>query len=140
MAHGGWTEWLSEVEMSRGQATKFITVYEELAANGSTSNQIGLEALYQIATLPESERNQTHTTAKGEEKKPEEMTVKELRELKRQLKEAEQAKERAETSARAEKAERERLEQQSQHRYSSYLYKIVPLRLKFRRIALGDDT
>src|SRR5699024_7915411 len=42
---------------------------------------------------------QTHTTSKGEEKKPEDMTGKELREVKRQLKAEKEAKEEAEARA-----------------------------------------
>jgi len=53
----------------------------------ATSHKLGIESLYQIATLPESARTESHTIpSSGEEKKPEDMTVKELREVKRQLK------------------------------------------------------
>lgn len=50
------------------------------------SSHLGMEALYQIATLPESERTIEHETSNGKTKTPDEMTVKELRELKKQLK------------------------------------------------------
>ena len=90
LAHGEWERWVREdAKMSPGNARKFIKVFEELSGNRSTSNEIGLEALYQIATLPPEERNVPHELSTGETKKPEEMTVRELRELKRQLKETE---------------------------------------------------
>ncbi|KEZ16282.1 hypothetical protein Lp90_0083 [Lactiplantibacillus plantarum] len=47
---------------------------------------MGWQALYQIATLPEEERQKLHRLESGEEKTPDEMTVRELRELKKQLK------------------------------------------------------
>ena len=52
----------------------------------TTSSQIGLSVLYEIATLPEIERTKEHTTSNGETKNPDEMRVRELRELKKQLK------------------------------------------------------
>ena len=85
LAHGEWTEWLNNINLDRNQATKFIKIANEFA-NDWTSNHLGVDALYQIATLPESERTIEHTTSKGETKTPDEMTVKELRELKKQLK------------------------------------------------------
>src|SRR5690625_1185237 len=80
-----WERWCKEeIGMSRGNANKFIQIYEEL---GSTSSrELGFEKLYQIATLPPEQREAEHITAKGETKKPSEMTVRELRELKAELK------------------------------------------------------
>ena len=85
--HGGWTAWLREVGISTSQADRFIKVVTELEGKFPTSGSIGLGTLYEIATLPPTEREVEHVTAKGETKTPDEMTVKELRELKRQLKE-----------------------------------------------------
>lgn len=98
LVHGEWAKWCEkDVGMSRGQATKFITVYEKLSSNGSTSNQLGVEALYQIATLPEPERTKQHQIpSTGEVKTVDEMTVRELREVKRKLKEEQQARGQAE--------------------------------------------
>lgn len=98
--HGEWARWCKEeIGVTRQQADRFIVVFEELGSNDTTSSQIGLSRLYEIATLPPSEREAEHTTSKGETKTPVEMTVKELRDLKRQL--------------RAEQAERERLEEEA---------------------------
>ena len=86
LAHGEWSEWLKKMNMDRTQAHKFIKVSEEFS-NVATSQQIGMNVLYEIATLPEPERTKEHVTSKGEVKTPDEMTVKELRELKKQIKE-----------------------------------------------------
>lgn len=85
LAHGEWIKWLNTINMNRSQATKFIKVSDEFS-NGSLTNHLGVNVLYEIATLPEEERTKEHTTAKGEIKTPNEMTEKELRELKKQLK------------------------------------------------------
>ncbi|HCX9375993.1 TPA: DUF3102 domain-containing protein, partial [Staphylococcus aureus] len=85
LAHGEWSNWLKSVNFNDSQARKFIKVFNEFQ-NRSTSNTLGVEALYQIATLPEPERTKEHITSNGETKTPDEMTVRELRELKKQLK------------------------------------------------------
>lgn len=85
LAHGEWSNWLKSVNFNDSQARKFIKVSNEFQ-NRSTSNTLGVEALYQIATLPEPERTKEHITSNGETKTPDEMTVRELRELKKQLK------------------------------------------------------
>ena len=90
LAHGEWSEWLKKMNMDRTQAHKFIKVSEEFS-NVATSQQIGMNVLYEIATLPEPERTKEHVTSKGEVKTPDEMTVKELRELKKQIKERDEA-------------------------------------------------
>lgn len=101
--HGGWTPWLESMGFTQDSARRFVRIYEELGESKHvTSRDLGVNALYELAQIPESERTKTHTTAKGEEKTPDEMTVKELREVKRRLKEAEQAKERAQNTAQAE--------------------------------------
>src|SRR5690625_1024981 len=100
LAHGEFGKWLEEVEINRRVAQQFMKVYEELGdPKTRTSSHLGLEALYQLATLPPEQRQVPHLTSKGEQKTPDEMTVRELRELKRQLREAEQAKEQAERQA-----------------------------------------
>lgn len=93
LAHGQYLSWLESINMNRGQATKFIKVADEFS-NGSTSNHLGVEALYLIATMPEEEREKPQQLESGETKKPDEMTVKELRETKRKLKSSEETIER----------------------------------------------
>jgi len=91
LAYGEFGVWLEGIGFNDRMARKFMKVSGELGKERTTSSELGLEALYQIATMPESERTKTHTTAKGEEKTPDEMTVKELREVKRQLREGTRA-------------------------------------------------
>ncbi len=105
LAHGEWSKWCkNEIGITRQQADRFIVVFEELGTNDTTSCQIGVSRLYEIATLPPEQRESEHTTSKGEQKTPAEMTVRELRQLKADLKKAEER-------AELERKERERLEE-----------------------------
>lgn len=85
LAHGEFISWVESIGFDRYEATRFMKVANELP-NVGTLAHLGLTALNLIATLPEEERTKEHTTEKGETKKPDEMTVRELQELKRQLK------------------------------------------------------
>src|SRR5699024_1959038 len=81
-------------------AQQMMKVVTELTDSKTrTSSHLGMEALYQIATLPPEHRQSEHMTTKGEIKTPEDMTVKELRELKRSLKEEQEARQQAEARA-----------------------------------------
>ena len=85
LAHGEFGKWCKKLGFQREYANKHIRVFEEF--NGSMSTQtLGINALYEISTLPEPERTKEHKTSSGETKTPDEMTVRELRELKKQLK------------------------------------------------------
>lgn len=99
LAHGEWSNWLKSVNLNRTQATKFIKVSDEFS-DDSTWNQIGLSAMYMIATLPEEERTVEHKTSNGEIKKPIDMTNRELEDLKRQLKQRDEEKSKLESSLR----------------------------------------
>lgn len=94
LVHGEFTEWLENIQMSYSQANRFMKVYEELDANLLTSRDLGVEALYHIATLPQEEREKEHITSKGETKTVDGMTVRELQEVKRKLRETEQREQR----------------------------------------------
>lgn len=102
---GGWTTWLREIGMSTSQADRFIKVHDRLGdGKFPMSGSMALGILYEIATLPEEARDQTHTiTSTGEVKTVDEMTVRELREVKKALREAQEAASRAQR--RAQKAE-----------------------------------
>lgn len=103
--HGGWTEWLRNIDMSTSQADRFIKVVDELGDEKfPTSGSITLGKLYEIATLPPEERKKTHIIpSTGKIKTVDEMTVKELREVKKALRTMEKEKE--EVEEKAQKAE-----------------------------------
>ena len=86
LAHGQFIEWVNSIGFDRTEAYKFMKVANELP-NVETLQHLGTTALYLITQLPEEERQKEHTTSKGETKKVDEMTVRELQELKKQLKE-----------------------------------------------------
>lgn len=85
LAHGEFGKWLESIGMNHSTANKFMTISGEFSNSESIPN-IGWAALYQIATMPESERDKPQQLSSGETKTPDEMTVRELQELKKQLK------------------------------------------------------
>ena len=89
LAHGEFLDWLKQINMNRHTANKFMTISKK-PSNGSTSNHLGLDAMYLIATMPPEERDKPQQLSNGETKKPEDMTVRELRETKRKLKQRDQ--------------------------------------------------
>src|SRR5690625_3334211 len=104
LAHGEFGKWAESIGMDDSMVRKFIRIVDELdGGKRYTYTELGMNALYHIATLPESEREAEHVTAKGETKTPSEMTVRELRELKAELKKTQEQRD-------AERKERERLE------------------------------
>ncbi|WP_071880168.1 DUF3102 domain-containing protein [Geobacillus vulcani] len=98
---GGWTAWLREIQMSTSQADRFIKVAKEFDEGKLPHvGNIRFRALYEIATMPETERFKPHTIlSTGETKTVDEMTVRELREVKKALKEERERRERAEREA-----------------------------------------
>ena len=89
LAHGKFENWLRSIKVSPGYARKLMTISDRLA-NRSTSNDLGVEAMYLIATLPPEEQNKPQQLPSGETKKPADMTVRELREAHRIIKQREQ--------------------------------------------------
>ncbi|WP_273946942.1 DUF3102 domain-containing protein [Leuconostoc mesenteroides] len=85
LAHGEFGKWLEDININQRVAQQFIKIASELP-NTRTSSYLGMQALYEIATMPEEERDKPQQLSSGEVKKPDEMTVRELRELKAQLK------------------------------------------------------
>ncbi|WP_053036924.1 DUF3102 domain-containing protein [Staphylococcus haemolyticus] len=103
LVHGEWSKWLQSINMSRGQATKFIKVSDEFS-NDSPVNHLGIKALYSLATIPEEQREEEFETSSGEMKKPIDMTNKELEGLKRQLKQRDE--QNAQLQSQVEQAQR----------------------------------
>lgn len=86
LAHGQFMEWLKKIEFSQTVANQFMKVAKELP-NSVTSQNLGINALYLIATLPEEEKQeQIEKIEQGESP-----TVRELQEVKKKLKLKEQA-------------------------------------------------
>ncbi|MCG1319089.1 DUF3102 domain-containing protein [Staphylococcus epidermidis] len=86
LAHGEFGKWLAKVNLNHWVAQKMIKIASNPELNTTMSSHLGMEALYEISTLPEPEHTKEHTTSNGEIKTLDEMTVRELRELKKQLK------------------------------------------------------
>ncbi|MBV5190956.1 DUF3102 domain-containing protein [Staphylococcus chromogenes] len=90
LAHGEFGKWLEKVNLNQRVAQQMIKIYDTPELKTRMSSNLGMQALYEIATLPEPERTKEHVTSSGETKTPDEMTVRELRELKKQIKEKEE--------------------------------------------------
>lgn len=81
LAHGQFMEWLKKIEFSQTVANQFMKVAKELP-NSVTSQNLGINALYLIATLPEEEKKeQIQRIEDGDTP-----TVRELQEVKKKLK------------------------------------------------------
>ncbi|MEZ7173567.1 DUF3102 domain-containing protein [Sporosarcina sp. OR05] len=80
LAHGEYCEWLETVGMDRRRAAEFVKVFEEYSGKDvRTFGHLGLRALYEIATLPQEQREQPHTIpSTGATKTVDEMTVREV--------------------------------------------------------------
>ncbi|WP_353054478.1 hypothetical protein [Bacillus thuringiensis] len=90
LAHGEYGKWLEGMGIDRTLATRLMKVSSEFNLNYATSHNLGLNVLYEIATLQPEQRDKPHTIlSTGEEKTVDEMTVRELREVKKALKEKE---------------------------------------------------
>ena len=84
--------WVRKIGMSQASANKFMKIANDPQLNSSPAKNLGVTVLYEIATLPEEERNKEYITSSGEVKTPDEMTRKELRELKKQIKQEQEEK------------------------------------------------
>ena len=104
LAHGEFGKWLERIDLNHRVAQKMIKIASNPELNTTMSSHLGMEALYEISTLPEPERTKEHTTSKGEVKTPDEMTVRELRELKKQLKQRDE--QNAQLQSQVEQAQR----------------------------------
>ncbi|MCG1737719.1 DUF3102 domain-containing protein [Staphylococcus epidermidis] len=104
LAHGEFGKWLEKVNLNQRVAQQMIKIYDTPELKTRMSSNLGMQALYEIATLPEPERTKEHATSSGEIKTPDEMTVRELRELKKQLKQRDE--EKAHLESQLEQAQR----------------------------------
>lgn len=104
LAHGEFGKWLSKINMSRSTARRFIKVADSPELNSPSMANLGTSILYEIATLPEEEREKEHLTSSGEKKTPDEMTQRELQDLKKQLKQRDE--QNAQLQSQVEQAQR----------------------------------
>lgn len=112
LAHGEYMDWIKSLGINHTFAKRAVKIATEFP-NGATSPHLPESVLYEMSTLPEEEREKLHKLESGVEKKPEDMTVRELRELKKQLKKEredhrnELASERAKFEKRIDKVKKE---------------------------------
>jgi REP element-mobilizing transposase RayT len=91
LAHGEFGQWLEKIEINQRVANQFMKVASEIP-NSSTYSNLGYNALYLIATLPEEEKQaQLERVEQGDNP-----TVRELQEVRRKLKESEERNKRLE--------------------------------------------
>ncbi|MCS6143415.1 hypothetical protein FH621_07725 [Latilactobacillus curvatus] len=88
LTHGEFSSWLQTMKFDHDMANRFMRVARELNES-EAYQQLGYSALYQIASLPESERDKPHQID-GATKTPDEMTVAELKTLRQKLKRSEE--------------------------------------------------
>lgn len=82
LAHGQFLDWVERIGIARNEAQKYIKIVNELSPNYETFNNLGLSALYLIATLPdEAKQTQLDRIENGDNP-----TVRELQDVRRQLK------------------------------------------------------
>ncbi|MEM1457023.1 hypothetical protein AAHB45_09080 [Pediococcus pentosaceus] len=87
LAHGEFMNWYQNLGFDKHFVSRSIKIATNLShSNFPTWGNLGMRTLSEIASLPEEDREKLHKLESGVEKKPEEMTVRELRELKKQLK------------------------------------------------------
>ena len=89
LAHGEFKSWLDSIKINQTFAERSMKIAHEYS-NSATLPNLGATALYLIATMPPEEREKPQQLSNGETKKPEDMTVRELRETKRKLKQRDQ--------------------------------------------------
>ncbi|EZY60317.1 DUF3102 domain-containing protein [Staphylococcus aureus] len=86
LAHGEFRLWLEKIGLSKSSANRFMKIAENPELNVPPVGHMGASVLYQLATLPQEEREKEHITKGGEVKKPIDMTRRELEHLKKELK------------------------------------------------------
>lgn len=118
LVHGEWTKWLDDIGMSRGQAHKFIAVFDRFG-NVSPVKQLPtvMSVLYELTALTDEQLSQEYEFPDGTKKKPVDMSRREAEKMKRIERERDEAKaqaEQAEQQAEIERRERERLEAENE--------------------------
>lgn len=118
LVHGEFGKWLENVGIHKQQAQRFIKIAEEFRSSNTTPVlHLGIKALYQLATMPEEQRN--HVIENGIEtengnKSIDEATTREIEKYKKQLKQRDEEKSQLESqleqAQRSEEIARKQLE------------------------------
>lgn len=119
LVHGEFGKWLENVGMHKQQAQRFIKIADEFRSSNATPVlHLGIKALYQLATMPEEQRN--HAIEHGIDtdngkKSIDEVTTREIEDYKRQLKQRDEEKSQLESqleqAQRSESIARKQLEE-----------------------------
>ncbi|GEP80148.1 DUF3102 domain-containing protein [Staphylococcus carnosus] len=108
LVHGEFGKWLENVGMHKQQAQRFIKIADEFRSSNATPVlHLGIKALYQLATMPEEQRN--HAIEHGIDtdngkKSIDEVTTREIEDYKRQLKQRDE--EKSQLQSQVEQAQR----------------------------------
>lgn len=78
LTHGEFGKWLDSIGMNQRVAQRFMKIAAEIP-NTTLGSHLGWKVLYEIATMPESERDKSQRLDSGEVKKPDEMTDQEYK-------------------------------------------------------------
>lgn len=70
LAHGEFGKWLQNIDIQPRMAQRFIKVASDPELNTTSMSHLGIAALYEIATMPETERDKPQQLDSGEFKKP----------------------------------------------------------------------
>lgn len=104
LTHGEFRLWLEKIGLSKSSANRFMKIAENPELNVPPVGHMGASVLYQLATLPQEEREKEHITKDGELKKPIDMTRRELEYLKKELKQRDE--QNAQLQSQVEQAQR----------------------------------
>ena len=66
LVHGEFGKWLEKVDINHKVANKMMKISETNYLNYSHASNLGVTALYEIATLPEPEQAKGHSASNDE--------------------------------------------------------------------------
>lgn len=66
LVHGEFGKWLKSINLNQNVANKMMKIANTEQLNYATSHNLGMQALYEIATLPEPEHDKGHSLSNDE--------------------------------------------------------------------------